>query len=82
MSPDVIAAHMQDIALEDKESGCDSSKDKDNNYIADKKNSDSVWTDGIPSTVENDDFFMEATLVKPTHSSRIFELPGHGRRLS
>ena len=64
---------MQDIALEDKESGGDIyiSKDKYDDYIAYQENSDYVETADIDSTVDNEDFLMEATVVKPTHSSRI-----------
>ena len=75
LSPNVIAAHMQDIALEDKEPGGDigSSKDKDDDYIADQENSDSVGTADIDSTFDNEVFYpMEATVVKTTHSSRMF----------
>ena len=73
LSPDVIAGLMQDIALEDKESGSDIeiSNDKDDEYIVDQEKSDSVGTSDIYYTVENEDFSMEATVVNPTHSSRL-----------
>ena len=60
LSPDVIVAHIQDIELEDKESGgdIDSSKDKDDDYIADKENSGSVGTAAINSSVDNEIFFL------------------------
>ena len=60
--------------LEDKEYGgdIDSSRDKFDYYIADQANSDSVVTADIYSTVDNGDYFMKATVVKPIHSSRMF----------
>ena len=59
LSTDVIADHMQDIALEGKESGgdIDSIKDMDNEDIEDQENSDSIGTADIDSTVENEGFF-------------------------
>ena len=65
---------MQYIALGNKGSGGDSEsrKDKYDDYIEYQENSDSVGTAEIDSTVENEDFSMEATVVNPTYSSRIF----------
>ena len=59
LSLDVIAAHMQDIAMEDKEYGgnIESSKDKEDDNIKDQENSDSVGTSDIDSTVDNEDLF-------------------------
>ena len=59
LSPDVIVSHIQDIELEDKDSGgdIDISKDNDDDYIAGKENSDSVGTADNNSSVDNEFVF-------------------------
>ena len=59
LSPDIIVAHMQDIALENKESkgDIDSIKDKYYDYISDQEKSDPVGTDDIDYAVENEIYF-------------------------
>ena len=66
LSPNVIAAHMQDIAMEDKEYGgnIESSKDKEDDNIKDQENSDSVGTSDIDSTVDNEDLFDGGNISK------------------
>ena len=65
---------MQNIAMEGNEYGGSiySSKVKDDEYIADQENSDSIGTDNIDSNVENEEFSDGGNSSKSYTQFKIF----------